>query len=230
MSIVQFLRIFWARRLFILAATVSCVIGAVIVILVMPARWQAHSRAMLNLLKPDPVTGLMVGGPTPRPMPTPRSSSSRTMPSPVRSPTKWVGCRIRALIAAYRRRSHNDTRDFRRWLAQSVIDKTKAEILEGSKSCEITYTDAKSPRRQDRGRRPAHRLPQRQPGLRRDDALRNAEWFNTQADKAKDAFDAAVAARTDYEKANGTIMADDKTDIDSAHLQALASKAESRRR
>ena len=52
MSILQFLRIFWARRLFIMAATISCVLGAVIVILVLPARWQAHSRVLLNCSSP----------------------------------------------------------------------------------------------------------------------------------------------------------------------------------
>src|SRR5215207_6152005 len=60
MSILQFLRIIWARRWVILAATVSCVIGALVVALVLPPRWEAHSRVLLDLLKPDPVTGQVI--------------------------------------------------------------------------------------------------------------------------------------------------------------------------
>src|SRR5471032_2982120 len=60
MSLVQFLRIVWARRWLIMAATVSCVIGAFIVTFILPARWDAHSRVLLNLLKPDPVTGEVI--------------------------------------------------------------------------------------------------------------------------------------------------------------------------
>ena len=225
MSIVQFLRIFWARRLFILAATISCVIGAVIVILVMPARWQAHSRVMLNLLKPDPVTGLMVGGPTPQAYANTQIEliTDYAVAGQVADQMGWLS--NPGLIAAYKHRSRNDTRDFRRWLAQGVIDSTKAEILEGSNILEITYT-APNPH-EAKAVADALRSAYLNASLafRRDDALRNADWFSTQADKAKDAFDAAVAARTDYEKTNGIVMADDKRDIDSAHLEALATQS-----
>ena len=60
MSIIQFLRILWARRWVILAGTASCVIGAIIVALILPPRWEAHSRVMLDLVKPDPVTGQVI--------------------------------------------------------------------------------------------------------------------------------------------------------------------------
>ena len=57
MSIGQFLRIFWAHRWLTLATAFSCVAGAFLVILLVPPKYVAHSRVMLNLLKPDPVTG-----------------------------------------------------------------------------------------------------------------------------------------------------------------------------
>src|SRR5436190_11564053 len=58
MSIIQFLRILWARRWVIIGGTAACVLGAVIVGMMLPPRWQAHSRVMLDLIKPDPVTGM----------------------------------------------------------------------------------------------------------------------------------------------------------------------------
>ena len=60
MSVVQFLRILWARKWVIMGATVSCLIGALIVAMILPPRWEAHSRVMLDLVKPDPVTGQVI--------------------------------------------------------------------------------------------------------------------------------------------------------------------------
>src|SRR5271155_2182386 len=57
MSIIQFLRILWARRWITVIATVSCVVGAALVVLVVPPRWEAHTRIMLDVIKPDPLTG-----------------------------------------------------------------------------------------------------------------------------------------------------------------------------
>jgi succinoglycan biosynthesis transport protein ExoP len=224
MSIVQFLRIFWARRLFILAATVSCLVGAYVVTLIIPPRWQAHSRVMLNLLKPDPVTGVTMGAAARVYAATQvELITDYAVAGQVADQLGWLS--DPALIEAYEHRSRNDKRDFRRWLAQLVIDNTKAEILQDSNILEITYT-ATTPDAA-KGVADALRTAYLNASLQfqRDDAQRNAEWFSAQADKAKTAYDAAVAARTDYEKANGIVMADDKTDVDSARLQALASQA-----
>ena len=57
MSILQFLGIIWARRHSILLSTVICTLIAVLVILFVPPRYEAKSRVMLDIIKPDPVTG-----------------------------------------------------------------------------------------------------------------------------------------------------------------------------
>src|ERR1700754_2965931 len=63
MSILQFFRIIWARRILVLAATVSCLLGALLLTLILPARYESHARVLLGLLKPDPVTGMVISGP-----------------------------------------------------------------------------------------------------------------------------------------------------------------------
>jgi succinoglycan biosynthesis transport protein ExoP len=60
-SIIQFLRILWAWRWLTALATLSCLVGAAIVILFVPARWEAHTRIMLDVIKPDPLTGEAIG-------------------------------------------------------------------------------------------------------------------------------------------------------------------------
>jgi succinoglycan biosynthesis transport protein ExoP len=61
MSLIQFVRIFWARRWLIVAATVSCLVGALLLTLLLPPRWESHARVMLDDMKPDPVTGQIIG-------------------------------------------------------------------------------------------------------------------------------------------------------------------------
>src|SRR5436190_3652459 len=57
MSIIQFLRILWAYRLLTVLTTAAMLIGAIVAILVVPARYEASTRVMLDTLKPDQVTG-----------------------------------------------------------------------------------------------------------------------------------------------------------------------------
>ena len=57
MSLIQFWRILWARRVLILGTTLCCLLGGLAVIVLVPPRWQADTHVFLNLLKPDPITG-----------------------------------------------------------------------------------------------------------------------------------------------------------------------------
>ena len=57
MSIIQFLRILWARAPLIVACTVFTFLGGLLVTLLVQPRYEATARVMLNVLKPDPITG-----------------------------------------------------------------------------------------------------------------------------------------------------------------------------
>jgi uncharacterized protein involved in exopolysaccharide biosynthesis len=59
---------------------------------------------------------------------------------------------------------------------------------------------------------------------RREAASRNAEWYETQAEKSKVVLMGAERAKSEFERANGILLQDDKVDIDSARLSALASQ------
>ncbi|MGL4540950.1 MAG: Wzz/FepE/Etk N-terminal domain-containing protein, partial [Polymorphobacter sp.] len=62
MSLIQFLRILMARRWMILATLVSCVVVAMIVASQLPRRFPASARVLLDMSRPDPVTGEMMAG------------------------------------------------------------------------------------------------------------------------------------------------------------------------
>src|SRR5688500_2195595 len=57
MSIIQFLRILWARRILIIVAAASAVAGAYIVAMLVQPRYEAVARVNIDILKQDPVSG-----------------------------------------------------------------------------------------------------------------------------------------------------------------------------
>lgn len=223
MSIVQFLRILWARRMLVIAATISCVVGAFIVIQIVPPRYQGQSRVMLELVKPDPVTGQVTS-------PQFAKAYTRTQIELIRDyrvagkvveELGWLN--DATLISQYQNRSTGDDRDIKRWAAQRIIDGTNANLIAGSNILELTYT-ANSP---EVARSVADALREAYIdstlAYRRETAARTAAWYSDQAEKAKGALASAEAVKATFERENGIVLQDDKTDIDSARLAALAS-------
>ena len=222
MSLIQFLRILWAWRWLVLAATASCLIGAYVAILIVPPRWEAHSRVMLNMIKPDPVTGEVVAGPSERTYMATQVEliTDYAVASQVVDQLGWLS--DPALIEQYQHRSAKDGRDFAHWAAQLVIDRTKAKVIEGSNILEIDYRASSA----DEAKQVADALSKAYMdyslNYRRNDASQTADWYAAQAVKAKAALDAAQAAEVTYEHDNGIIMQDATTDVDTARLRALA--------
>ena len=208
----------WARRLLILGTAISCLIGGVLVIEIAPPRWAAEAHIMLNTLKPDPITGL--------------SQDSRsyiatqidlitdyTVVGPTVDRIGWLT--DPNLIQEYQNRSSGDTRDFRHWLAQIIIDRTKVQIEDGSNILTISYAGT-SP---EEAKAVANALMQSyldtSLAFRRTEANKNADWFGLQAQKAKASLESAEGAVTSFERENGVVLTqDDKTDVDTARLLA----------
>jgi uncharacterized protein involved in exopolysaccharide biosynthesis len=225
MSLSQFWRILWARKLLILATTLFCLAGGVVAILIVPPRWKAESHVYLNLLKPDPVTGEVLGLAARSYVATQiKLISDYGVAGLAVDKLGWLS--DPDLIAQYQRRPQSDTRDFRRWLAQRIMDGTRADLLDGSNILDITYT-GQSP---ESARAIVAAVTQSYLdttlAFRRSEANKNADWFAQQSEKAKQALLAAQAAVATFERENGIVMRDDKTDIDSARLAALASQSD----
>ena len=221
MSIGQFLIILWARRVLIIAATASCLIGALIVAAIVPPQWKATERIMLDYIKPDPVTGLVVAGPATHALISNQVElfTDYTVAGKVAEQVGWLT--DPQLAAQYNARPKDDKRDFSHWTADIVIKNTKAKLLEDSNIIEVTYT---GPTPENAAAvadalRKAYMDANLQ--FRHQDAERNALWAAQQAVKAKQTLDQAIAAETAYERANGLVM-QDKTDVESTHLQALS--------
>jgi succinoglycan biosynthesis transport protein ExoP len=223
-SIVQFLRILWARRWITAIATVSCVLGALIVILIVPPRWEAHTRIMLDVIKPDPLTGQAIG---------PNASAYAATQAELIKDYRVAGKAVDQLgwlsdpelINAYQHRSKKDVRDFRRWVAQLAIDRTDAGLVPGTNILEITFAAPKPNEAKVAADALTRAYVESSVEFRREEASRNADWFEAQAQKGKADLDGASDAEAAYQRQTGIILQDEKTDVDSARLHALASDA-----
>jgi len=223
MSLIQFWRILSARWLLIAATTIFSLAGGILAVQLLAPRWDAEAHILLNLLKPDPVTGEMLGG----------GASRAYIGTQVGLITDYsvIGQAVDKLgwlsdpnlIQQYQARAKSDTRDFRRWAAQIIIDRTRVTAADNSSILNIIYTGSDP----DSAKAVANAITQsyveNSLAVRRADALKNADWYGLQARKAKKALETAQAMETKFERDNNVVMTqDERTDVDSARLTALA--------
>lgn len=221
MSIIQFLRIFWARRLIVVVAMITAGVGAFIVAQLVQPRYEATARVMLNLVRPDPVTGEILG------MAAGAFFDSQvelvkddSVTGQVAEALGWLT--DPAWINAYARRPPTDTRDFRRWLGQQVADGTEVGV--NGSVLSITYK-SQSPVAARVGAETLRRgLLETSVQQRREGGTKNAKFYEEQANKARDAAEEAQLAKAAYEKESGIIM-DGPGDIESDRLNALIGQA-----
>ena len=222
MSINQFFRILWSWRLLIAATTFGALFLALLVAWIMPPRYESTSRLMLDIVKPDPVTGEVIQSQWARAYVNTQIQlvSDERVADRVVEQTGWEDSP--ELRQAYLDSGQSGNMDFRRWLAQRVVNHVTAGMAPGSNILEITF-DSTSPEPAAkfadlvRDAYVAHTLE-----FRRQAARRNAEWFKTQTKDLQTRLAEAQQAKTNFERANGVILTDDMVSTDTARLAALA--------
>ncbi len=224
MSIGQFFRIVWAYKMLVLASAALCFIAAFAFVELVKPRYEAQSRVMLDVVKPDPVTGEVIGSAFLRAYTKTQTEmvTSQQVARMVVKDLRWNS--DPSIQKAFR---ESGGQDFETWAAERVMAGANADLIQGSNILEITYSSS-SP---SEAKRVADGLLKAYQDMtlqsRRETARRNAEWYETQAEKAKTLLFAAESAKTNYERENGIILQDDKVDIDSARLAALAAQGSS---
>ncbi|WP_310498835.1 Wzz/FepE/Etk N-terminal domain-containing protein [Sandarakinorhabdus sp.] len=205
MSIVQFLRILIARRWIILATLITCVVVATAVARILPPRYPARARVLMDSFKPDPVTGSMI-----------QTSALRTF---TRTQIELIkDYRVAGdvvdklgllnspdLVAAFQSET-GGAGDMRRWVAERITENTNVGLVENSNILEITY-EASNP---EIAKRTVNALRDsyidNSLRFRTDSAGRTADWYLEQADRAKRVLEDAEAAKTKYETDNGIVI------------------------
>lgn len=220
MTLQQFLRILFARRLMIFAAVLASLIGALLVIAIVPARYQASTRVMLDIIKPDPVTGQILANQFVR-------GYTKTQTELIKD-YKVAGRVVDDLgwmnnpTVVERFGVPGNPEATRRNLAQRIIDGTGAGLIEGSNILEITYTGA-SP---DASKTIADSIRRAYVDVslsfKRDSANESADWYQEQTEKARRLLAIAEDNKAKFERQHGIVMQPDKIDVDSARLAALS--------
>ncbi|KQR88061.1 Wzz/FepE/Etk N-terminal domain-containing protein [Sphingomonas sp. Leaf343] len=225
MSFLQFCRILWARRWIVIAATAGCFLAALLTIQLLPTRYEAKSRVMLELLKPDPVTGQVIASNFARTYMSTQAELIRDdrVTGAVVDSLGWTNSP--QLLASYNAAVPDRSMDFRRWLGQIISANTKVTPVEGSNILEITYTgnDPQSAAAVADAVRAAY--VDQSVAFKRESAGGTANWFDTQLVKLRGQLTAAEARKTAFEKANNVVIQDDNTDTESNRLKALATSA-----
>jgi uncharacterized protein involved in exopolysaccharide biosynthesis len=225
MSILQFLRIIWAYRGLIIGSTLLCLIAAVLTVEFVTPRYQAASRVMLDVIKPDPVTGQVMSTSYLRAYTKTQIELVKDQQVARRVVDDLNWAKDPALQKEYRERKTGLDLDFNRWAAQKVMAGSDASLISGSNILEITY-DSPSP---DKAKVVADALRKGYVEMtlnsRREAARRNAEWYEQQAEKSKNLLMKAEADKANFERENGILLQDDKSDVEGARLAALAQQS-----
>ncbi len=221
MSLIQFLRILMARKAIILATFFACLLTAIATVSVLPPRYEAHSKVMMDVVKPDPVTGQVLGTNFLRAY----TSTQIELIKDLRTAGKVVDqlgwANDPALVARFSRENTDPGADVRQWLARQISDNTQPRIIEGSNILDIVYTgDSPETARQLAELIRTSYIDQTLE-QRRESAGKSADWYREQTEKAKKALEFAEAARTKFGKENGIAIQANNQDLDSTKLEAL---------
>ena len=223
MSLAQFLAILVARRWMIVAAVCASLVGAALVVMIVPPRYTASTRVLLNLIKPDPVTGQVIGGQFAQAYTQTQTALIKDIgvAGAVVDDLHWSS--DPTMLARYAVPGDPDAARHR--MAQLIIDHTDAKLIQGSNIMEISYTGwspeaakaiADSIRRQ---------YMQAAVSVKRQSAAESADWYQERADAAQRLLTMAETAKTEFEREHDIIMQDDKNDVDSERLAALSGAA-----
>lgn len=222
MNITHFFRILWVRRNLILLTTLSALAAAMVVIKIVPARYTATSRLMLEIVKPDPVTGQTMGSQFARAFVATQIELIKDyrVAGRVVDTFNWTGSP--GLAASYQASGAGPDISFRRWLAQRVIDGTSVELIPGSNILEISYTSDQPETAAKIADALRDAYEQETRLLNQRSAMKSAEWFSDQTRKLRAQLTEAEKRKTEYEREHGVIVNDDLTDAETARLAALA--------
>jgi uncharacterized protein involved in exopolysaccharide biosynthesis len=222
MSLIQFFRILWARRIIIIVSVLACCGAAFIGGKIIPARFTAASRVMLDIVKPDPVTGEIISSGFARAYMRTQIELIRDYRIAGRAADSMEWTSSPVLAAQYAARPASDKRDFRRWLAQRIIDGTTVNMIEGSNILEISYTTANAENAAKVADALRRAYVDQALASKRDDASANSAWFRKQAERIRGDLKLAETRKSDFERANGIVLDATNTDEESKRLSALA--------
>jgi uncharacterized protein involved in exopolysaccharide biosynthesis len=219
-SIAQVLRILIARRWIIFITLITCVVVALATAKSLPERYQASARIVLDVLKPDPVTGQMMGGPAMRSYINTQTQliQDYRVAGDVVDRAGWL--QNPTVIASWQAET-NGVGDMRRWAAARIIESTEARMIEGSNILEISYQSPNPAASKSIVNLLREAYIDASLRFKTDSAGRTADWYREQSNRALKALNAAEATKAKFEQENGIILGPQNADAENVKLAGL---------
>ncbi len=205
MSLAQFLRILIARRWIIFTTLITCVVVALGVASTLPERYPARARVLLDIVKPDPVTGEMIGPGAARGYVSTQIEliQDYRIAGDVVDKLGWA--QNPGLIAAWQADTGGSI-DFRRWGAQRIISGTEVNLIAGSNILEISYQSPDPELSKQVVTLLRESYIDNSLKFKTDTAGRTADWYREQSDKAQESLAQAEAVKTKFERENNIVV------------------------
>jgi uncharacterized protein involved in exopolysaccharide biosynthesis len=207
----------------VLLCTVSTLLAAFVVSQLLPVKYEASSRLLLDVARPDPVTGEVIAT-------SQAKAYSRTQVELVRD-QRVAGYAVQKLRLASDPKVLALAEDgalprpaTQRSLTDWLIEQTKAQLVDGSNVLAITVTAPDGELAQRLANALREGYVEATVGLRGERTRQTALFYTQQTEKARQALQIAEAAKSSFEKRTGLIL-EGVTDVDSARLQAMAGQA-----
>jgi chain length determinant protein EpsF len=225
MSLLQFFAVLRARRLFALVVLLATVSAAVVAVLLVPRVYTATASLLIDISRPDPVTGLSNGGnPSPAIMATQVGvlKSERVALDVVRRlDLASQPLARKAWMAATKGQG-----DISRWLAQGLQKTT--EILPERDSNVVTISaGAPEP---DQAARIANAFAQSylevSATMRAESAQGVSAFFSRRAQESRAQLEQARARLAEFQQRKGVNVSDGHLDNETARLAELTSRLE----
>jgi len=222
-SILQFARILWARRMIILLVPLVLAVVATVAVFLLSPKYEAKSRVMLDVIKPDPVTGQVMNSPFLRAYIQTQTELIKDDEMAARVIETLNLTNDPELQKEFAESKAGDEVPFKEWASRKVAENVEAGLIEGSNIIQIGYKAGTPEQARDVADALAKVYIDANLQDRREAARKNADWYDIQAQKARAQLLAAESAKSAFERETGLVLQDDKVDIDSARLAALAS-------
>ena len=222
MSIAQFLRILMARRMIIMATFLLALVAAVAVAFTLKPRFPAAARILMDVIKPDPVSGQVISSSFVR-------GYTRTQIELITDyrvagdVVDKLGWERNPLLVEDFKKNSNGTEDFRRYHARRIIEATEANLVSGSNILEITYSAGNPIMARNVVTALRSSYIDASLRFRTDAAGRSADWYVDQARKAQAELSKAEGVKSAFERSNGIVMAPGGADSETMKLETMQS-------
>jgi len=206
MFVAKVLQSLWARRAIVLVALLSTMAGGFYIWKTLPPRYAATSRVVLEVVKPDPVTGQVL--------------SSKTAEIYIRTQIELIrdyevaGRVVDELgwpenpefQAAYDTRTDGSEMDIRRWAAQPIMNGTFATMVPDSNMLEISFRSTSPQNAQVIADALRRAYIQASIERRQVASAATADWYDQQAAKTKAAIVQLEATKTEFQRRTGVVI------------------------